>query len=581
MELTDFTFFKNTPLIDFNNTILFNNNFQRDQFFLEGGHYPTLNMDGLRFNFIRDKSTVHVPSSYDSFSGVNYCTFLSEKEPNTRYYAYVINYEYVNDKVTRANLLIDGIMTFCQGNVLNSFSNLRVTRKHLSKGEYNSRLWELKNNDDVIRTTTKSYFHDKSYIFDDFDIILQVGCDLTVDFGDENNPKIETSEGLTYDNISSPVNLYHCKQSDFRNLMKGLAPFPWIAQNISSIIMLPSIFVNQDNLEQINLPSVPLAVVNRFKNNGKSNKRDFENELKNMNVDMSELYDLFGLEDDERHLLRSGYTTSEVYSWDGQQLLIDNGLLNERTGIEFNALVVTGFQNEVGLYLKDYKINISEGTTRLAGGFLNDAIYFRNFDEVPMLIDNFKLSMARTANQREFAESQLITNRLTTMFDDNATQEERFFNATSVFSNFTPMNFLGRFADEHSFYKRQQAEFADLALTNSTLTTQNNNNALKRSENFYGITLKFSKPSDKELENLKKYYKLFGFLVNDERSNVDVFTNTICNYVQFSGSWVIPNVDVNIMEMIRSQFEMGVRLWHNNDTPYPMTQNVLKNKMRY
>src|SRR5699024_4736602 len=116
-----------------------------------------------------------------------------------------------------------------------------------------------------------------------FDIILQVGCDLTVEFGDENNPKIETSEGLTYDNISSPVNLYHCKQSDFRNLMKGLAPFPWIAQNISSIIMLPSIFVNQDNLEQIDLPSVPLAVVNRFKNNGKSNKRDFENELKNMN----------------------------------------------------------------------------------------------------------------------------------------------------------------------------------------------------------------------------------------------------------------------------------------------------------
>ena len=54
---------------------------------------------------------------------------------------------------------------------------------------------------------------------------------------------------------------------------------------------------------------------------------------------------------------------------------------------------------------------------------------------------------------------------------------------------------------------------------------------------------------------------------------------TLCNYVQFSGSWTIPDTDVAIIEMMKAQFENGVRLWHNKDIPNPMGQDVLNNKM--
>ena len=75
MKLTNFRFFKNTTLIDFQNTIHFGSNSERDAFFLEGNHYPELNVQNMDFNFIRDRSTIDLPVSYDAMRGVNYCTF--------------------------------------------------------------------------------------------------------------------------------------------------------------------------------------------------------------------------------------------------------------------------------------------------------------------------------------------------------------------------------------------------------------------------------------------------------------------------------------------------------------------------
>lgn len=578
-KLTSFTFFKDTPLIDFQNTILFNSNIQRDNFFLNGGHYQTIDLENIDFNFIRDRSELNVSINYNEFRGVNYCTFLSDFEPNTRYYAYVITYEYNNDNNIRIDLLIDPIMTFCQGSTLESLTNLSVTRKHMYKSEYNSRLWELKNNGDVLKTSTKTYFKENEYLFKDFDVIIQCSCDLTADFGTVDNPLIETSEGITFDNISSPVNLYQIEQVRLRDFMKAVAKFPWITQNIKSINLIPSIFINNDNLESVTMTSSKFNGLSQFKDKGKSSRSIFENALSEINYSLDDLYEMFNLDDNTRHLLRSEYTTSEVYTWDSQQLLIDNGLLNESAGIKFKSLVVTGYSNEVALYLQDYKRH-SQAGSQGKGSFLNDAIYFRNFDDIPILIDNYTLALSKSANQRELAESQLITNRIKNVADNSADIKDRFYDAASILTNFSPMNFFGKFVDEHNFYQRQQAEFADLSLSSPTITTQNTDNALKRSENYYGVTIKFSKPSLSELNKLKRYYKMFGFEVNDENSRISVRTQTICDYVKFSGSWTIPNVDVALIEQMKAQFENGVRFWHNNDSANPMDQDVMNNVMR-
>lgn len=80
------------------------------------------------------------------------------------------------------------------------------------------------------------------------------------------------------------------------------------------------------------------------------------------------------------------------------------------------------------------------------------------------------------------------------------------------------------------------------------------------------------------MNKVRKYYKLFGYQINDQSGQLkSVESMSICNFVQFSGSWTIENTDVALIEMMKSQFENGVRLWHNNNTPNPMAQNILNN----
>lgn len=579
IKLTEFIFFKDTPLIDFQNTILFNTNKERDSFFLDQDHYEKIE-EKTPFNFIKDRLTISTSIPYENFQGVNYCTFLSDFEPDTRYYCYIIKTEYMNDGNTKAYLLIDGIMTFCQGNALNSLTNLKIDRQHLPLSEYNTYAYYLKNNDDVLKTHTKNYFETITKSFKDFLVVIQSTADLTVKFGTEDDPKVKTSSGITFDKITSPVNLYVVELNNFNSLMKALSPFPWIAQNIKSVIMIPKEFIATDSYLKVTMSEGDFNQLYEFKN-GERNKA--VSNLFDLTFRPSQLYELFDLDmREDKHLLRSEYTTTEIYSWDGQSLLIDNGLLNEKTGLQFDSKNVIGYKNQFSFFIQDYKTQkTNDSYDYMEGSFLNDSIVFSNFDEIPILIDNYNLSLAQNANKRGLAESKLLSNRLASIKDPNADVKDRFMNATSLLTNFSPTNLFGKFNDEYEFYRTQRAEQADLALTMPTITSQTNGNAFQVANDIFGVTVKFSAPNSEEWKKIKKYYKLFGYEINDDnRMLSNVRSMTIANYVKFSGNWTIKGVDIAIVEQIKAQFENGVRLWHNNGTDKPMKQSILENKMR-
>lgn len=576
MKTTQFTFFKNTPLTDFQNTIHFQDNNWRDIHFLQSNHYEKVEDVKQNYNFIRQKLTVDVNIPYNKFMGVNYGTFLSDFE-NTRYYVYIIQYEYVNDETTRVYMMIDPVMTFTQGNVLENLSNLKITRQHLPINEYNEYLPYLKNNDDILKTFTKSYIETKTKAFKNFNVVIQCTADLTTDFGTVDNPKIETSEGTTFDKITSPVNLYATTVADFNRLMKLLAPYPWITQNIKSVLMIPSDFIDVGTLIKVHLHAGNFEQLYRFPSGGKNRTYTEVHELTHL---MSDLYDLFDLDKrEDRHLLRNEYTTSEIYSWDGQRLLIDNGQLKETTGIQITSMNVVGYINQFSFFLRNYRTQ--NGTGLMDGSFLNDAIIFNQFDEIPILIDNVNLALSKSANQRALTESKLVSGRIKTVFDKDSSLQDRFYNAASLLTNLSPSNLLGKFNDEYEFYRQQKAEQADLALNSPTITAQTNGNGFQISNDIFGLTLKFSAPNQKEWEKVKKYYKLFGYQIDEENKRLSkVDSMTIANYLQFSGNWTLKGVDNALIEQMKPQFENGVRFWHDNGTANPMNQNILNNKMR-
>lgn len=579
MKGTEFIFFKNTPLTNFQNTIHFNSNQERDTFFLEGGHYPKLtNQTNRTFNFIRDRSEVIIAESYNNMRGVNYCTFLSDFEA-IRYYAYVIRYEWAGDGAVKVYLLIDGIMTYTQGNVLETLSNLDIKRQHLSLSEYDRRIFELKNNNDVIKTYTKNYFKTDELLFDDLIVLISSSVTLKGDFGSVDKPKMKTASGKQFDSVTSPLNLYACDMDNFNNLMDKLSDYPWIAQNIKSMSLLPKIFM-EDNLTEISFDSDDSlsGVDYLYKISGtKTNKTTLNAELEKISKNFTELYNMFELDSrDERHLLRNEYTTTELYNYSGSQFFVDNGLLNRDKALKFLGDIITGHANELKVYVDGYR---SEYQGNRASHH-NDSISVNQFDDVPMLIDTYNLALSKSANQRALAESKLVTNRASNLFSGDTSPKDKFFDAMSLASNLSPSNLFGKFNDEHEFYRSQQAEFKDMALEPSSVTNQTTGNSFNIANRIFGIHLKYSKPSSSEMKKIRKYYKMFGYEINDSSSRLDKINSmTICNYVQFSGSWFIPYADISVNEMMKAQFENGVRLWHNNGTADPTKQDVLLNKM--
>lgn len=578
MKQTQFRFFKNTPLIDFQNTIHFKSNQERDDFFLKGRHYPELPLQTMDFNFIRDRSVIYLPVDYNDMRGVNYCTFKSEFE-DTRYYAYVMEYEYIQDGNVKVTLLIDGIMTYTQGNVLEKLPNLSIQRQHLSLDHYKKNIWELKNNGDILKTNTKRYFKTEKVLFDELIVVITASVDLRDNFGDEDNPNMKTSFGRKFDKITSPLNLYVCDVDDFNRLMLALSKYPWISQNIKNMSLIPKLFMEE------NLTPVKFKDTDTLKNvdylyqlsGTKTNKTSILLELIDVSYKPEELYKLFRFDPiQDQHLLRNEYTTTELYNYSGGQLLVDNGQLNLDSGLSYMVDIITGYHNEMKLYIDKYRVE--KGTQQ--GSYVNDALVFNEFDDMPMLIDTFGLSMAKSANQRQLAESKLLTNRVGNVMDGGANLKDRFMDAASLASNLNPASLFGKFTDEHEYYRTQKAEQADMALETPGIIDQTNGNSFNIANNTFGIHIKYSKPTDSELTKIKKYYKLFGFELNDQSNTLDkIDSMDICNYVQFSGSWTIPNADTSIIEMMKAQFENGVRLWHNKDTRNPMIQNVVTNKM--
>lgn len=581
MRQTNFRFFKNTPLIDFQNTIHFSNNQSRDTFFLEGGHYDELAVENMDFNFVRDRSTIDLPVTYQQMAGVNYCTFQSDFEPSTRFYAYVIKYEYLNDLAVRVYLLIDGIMTYTQGSVFETLPNVSIQRQHLTQANYDLNIWELKNNNDILKTHTKSYFQTDKIIFTDLLVLIKASVDLQGDFGTVDDPKIKTSSGKQFDKITSPLNLYACDMDDFNLLMEKLSNYAWISQNITSLSLIPKIFMEANLTNMVFTSGESLSGVNYLKKviGTMTNKNILLQELLGVSYSMEETLELFGLDPvQEKHLLRNEYTTSEVYNYSGGQLFIDNGQLNPSRGLAYWCDIITGYHNEMKVFIDNYR---NESNASYNGGaYVNDSLVFNQFDDIPMLINSFDLAMAKNANVRAHTESKLLTNRFESVVAPDTKLKDRFMNAANMLSGFSMTDLFGKFKDEHDFYNQQKAEFADMALETPTITSQTTGNSFNIANQMFGIHFKYSKPSEAEMKNIRKYYKLFGYQLKEQSATLNrVDSMSLFNYVQFSGSWSIAYADVAIVEMMKAQFENGVRLWHNKNIPNPMVQNVLDNVM--
>lgn len=580
MKLTEIDFFYNTPFNDFQNFIHFKTDKERDDFFT-GRYNMKVYEPARRFNFVKDRLELRTRLTTLETYGLNYLRFRSMFDNDRWYYARVMNVRYINDGVTALDLVLDVVTTFMQGDFTKDLGLVQVQRMSLAKNHiYKWRKWLMTNND--VLSFPKSYTRQFIEAWKNYFLVFTTSVSLLDDFGTEDDPKLKTSVGQTYDGIVSPVDLYCCKSpDDFTSLMKYLKDYPWISQNINNVAIIPSDVVDEKDLVKVRdakEDGINSANIYQFKNRGKT--RSFV--MNNITLPKENFDEYFNFDDSIPFwALRQEYANIELNAWNGQQVTLAPVFLPDY-GLKMIAQSTFGYHNEIRCFPDQYKDdgeNSIKGLYR--GTYINQGITFDVFDDIPVLVDNYKLGKAQTAHQRALNNDRQISSRISDVLNPNKSLQDRFFNAVSLTTSLAgggvfgvAKNALGQFTSEWEYYRDQNAKFADMAISAPSVGSQNNSQSFNMSKGIFGVTVRFASIGAENMERVLTYYNTFGFDFSGQLLHLEKpDTLPMLNYYQFAGNWVLPGVPPQFMEQLKVQCQNGIKLWKNNGTDNPFTQN--------
>lgn len=581
MKLTEIDFFYNTPFNDFQNFIHFKTDKERDDFF-RGRYNMKVYEPARRFNFVKDRLELRTRLTTLETYGLNYLRFRSMFDNDRWYYARVMNVRYINDGVTALDLVLDVVTTFMQGDFTKDLGLVQVQRMSLAKNHiYKWRKWLMTNND--VLSFPKSYTRQFIEAWKNYFVVFTTSVSLLDDFGTEDDPKLKTSVGQTYDGIVSPVDLYCCKsQDDFTSLMKYLKDYPWISQNINNVAIIPSEVVDEKDLVKVRdakQDGINSANIYQFKNKGKT--RSFI--MNNITLPKENFDEYFNFDDSIPFwALRQEYANIELNAWNGQQVTLAPIFLPDY-GLKMVAQSTFGYHNEIRCFPDQYKDDGENSINGLyRGTYINQGITFDVFDDIPVLVDNYKLGKAQTAHQRALNNDRQISSRISDVLNPNKSLQDRFFNAVSLTTSLAgggvlgvAKNALGQFTSEWEYYRDQNAKFADMAISAPSVGSQNNSQSFNMSKGIFGVTVRFASIGAENMERVLTYYNTFGFDFSGQLLHLEKpDTLPMLNYYQFAGNWVLPGVPPQFMEQLKVQCQNGIKLWKNNGTDNPFTQNT-------
>ena len=580
MKLTEIQLFKNTPFTDLVNTIHFSSDGERDRFFDE--HYEKMSFEN-KFDMVKDRLVIQAPIAPIQTYGVNYARFRSEYDSNKWYYCFVTNCEYVNDRVMNIYLMVDTVMTFLQGDFTPFLCNVQILRQSLSNSSFNQYKDYLLTNSDVLRFP-KRYRYQALQGWREQCVVFTSSVSLTSDFGTEDDPKLKTSSGQSYDCVVSPVDLYLCSsQNVFSNIMEVLSDYPWIIQNINNVAIVPADMVDNTDFETFHsdkTPALNQVGFYQLKQNGKTKTQ----KLEKVSASLSDINErLFG-GDVPPFIKREEYGNITLTDWSGQTVSYNPAFLPS-DGLQVYGQSTFGYHNEIRVFADRYQSdneNSIDGLWR--GAYTMNGLIFSQFDDIPVLVDNYKLSYAQSAHQRALANSKTLSGRINQITSPNTSVKDKLFNAvsltTSMYSK-SPLgvatNAVGIMSNEYEYYRQQKAELEDKAISAPTVSSQNNSQAFNIAKGIYGVTVKYASISPSDIQQIIKYHALFGFEFKQVVPVEKVDSCKKCNFLQCTGNFSLKNVPSIFTPQLKATLENGVRFWKNNGSENPFKQSLFDN----
>lgn len=642
---TRFVFFANTPMTNLSRYMHFRSNDERDNFFDNAyDKYKILDITDRNFNMVRDRLTVRISYDFDKgtfdksksfidhMQGVNYCYF-HDVNTNRRYYCQVVKTEYINDAVTMFYLAIDVMTTFFQGDFASSIGNVHILRQHLTNERYNSSIYELSSRDSLRVSPPKiieqrhlqlargnatnsgdttTYDKDTKNMW----LVFQCSSDLSADFGTIDEPKLVTSSGSVYDYVTSPVDIYCIRLKDGNELFRTLSNYPWIQQNIKTINIIPTNFIDYDDLDTVKGKTIKMSGLYKFKDGGVSDVKD-RSGIASLNMYFVDISNLVNTKlsvnlSNEKHLFNSSYFKYYCTNWAGSSVELLPEKLPEGN-LEWSINSIIGYDNKIALYPNSYNSNGENdkfGNVNInvpTGEYLNSSLLFTSWDTLPVLIDNYKMSLSNTAYDRKMAEENKLSNQwdnaLNGTYDNSF--DGRMFSAMNVANTvlggvisggmngakFGPAgaligagtglggNLMGNWRSEYDYYRNLKATQDQMKIATPTVINANMGNAFAYKNGVFGISVKLYSATKEDLIRALKYHRSVGYEWDyyEQLSNINSMSHI--NYVQFDGDWNMDEIPAEFQKIAKDLFKQGVSLYHNPDNvSNPFGQDVLLNR---
>lgn len=657
---THFVFFANTPLTNMSKYMNFGSNQARDDFFdTVYGKYKVLDISQRNFNMVRDRLTVNITYEFDrgtfnnersfidNMIGVNYCYFYDENTKK-RFYCQVVKTEYVNDAVTKFYLAMDVLTTFFQGDFSKNIGTVHIIRQHLPKDKYNNNLYLLASRDklqcsppriiqqfyyklgaksptnktDPNNKKLTKYKEDISTLY----VVFQCSADLSSDFGNIDEPKLKTSGGTIVDYVTSPVDVYALELKDANEYFDKLGDYPWIEQNVKNINIIPKEFIDLKMLEKVNQESINNPGLRKFKNNSVS-KLTTEDNLSSINVSFSNakfhIADKLKIDPDifseERHLYNSGYFKYFCTNWSGAQLELQPEKL-QSGDLKWGVKTILGYDNKIIFFPRLYNsdsenLHYEQGLERRIsskfqidvprGEYMGSALIFNSWDTLPILIDNYKMSLANSAYDRKLSEDNRLGNQFNNFMQDPFSQKGLYGGMNTLGTVFGGAgsamtagfgagglgggllsgglavggNLLGNWKSEYEYYRNQKAQFDQMKIQRPTETTQNLGNSFAYKNGTFGVSVKLYSVTKEDYMRAVRYHKSVGYQWDTYSKLDSVTTMSHVNYVQFDGDWIMGEIPSEFQQVAKQLFREGVSVYHNpNRIADPFSDDILNNK---
>lgn len=657
---THFVFFANTPLTNMSKYMNFGSNQARDEFFdTVYGKYKVLDISQRNFNMVRDRLTVNITYEFDrgtfnnersfidNMIGVNYCYFYDENTKK-RFYCQVVKTEYVNDAVTKFYLAMDVLTTFFQGDFSRNIGTVHIIRQHLPKAKYKDNLYLLASRDKLqcspprvikqfyyklgailpekkLDKSTKNkhivYKEDISKLY----VVFQSSADLSSDFGTIDEPKLKTSGGTIVDYVTSPVDVYALKMKEANKYFDKLGDYPWIEQNIKNINIIPDNFIDSGMLEEVTQKSVHVAGLKKFKD-GSVSKLNTGKDLESIDIPftkadnyISKKFSLSDVFKEEKHLFNSGYFKYFCTNWSGANLELQPEKLPDGD-LKWGVKTILGYDNKImffprlynndneNLYYEqgtEYNISNKFQIDVPRGEYIGASLMFNSWDTLPILIDNYKMSLANSAYDRKLSEENRLGNQFNNFMQDPFSQKGLYGGMNTLGTVFGGAgsamtagfgagglgggllsgglavggNLLGNWKSEYEYYRNQKAQFDQMKIQRPTETTQNLGNSFSYKNGTFGVSVKLYAVTKEDYMRALRYHKSVGYQWDTYSKLDSVTTMSHVNYVQFDGDWIMGEIPSEFQQVAKQLFREGVSVYHNpNRIADPFSDDILNNK---